>query len=242
MAVLVGGVVLVLHPLLQLAVAADATPARMQIDHSTLVPGLRLGWDRAPQAPAEPSISVAGSSHGTCDLSLTSSIAGPIAASVASGCVARVTVADAIVDALDRTLPAIACHMACIERTTVLGGVEADLLTLANDDIFIDSVRIRRVQEGCIRHSYVGSGSKLPQAYRCQAPPTVLAFTSTRYGEPGYAQLHGACPDQVRAGASEGGEMGAFNLLQQPQREANLRASLDEHLRFGLEAGFFFVT
>ena len=34
----------------------------------------------------------------------------------------------------------------------------------------------------------------------------------------------------------------AFRVLQQPQREANLRASLDEYLRFGLEAGLIFST
>jgi len=30
--------------------------------------------------------------------------------------------------------------------------------------------------------------------------------------------------------------------LKQPQRESNLRIALDEYLRFGLEAGIFFVT
>jgi hypothetical protein len=45
-----------------------------------------------------------------------------------------------------------------------------------------------------------------------------------------------------QAGAEDGSEMGVFSLLQQPQREANLRIALDEYLRFGLEAGIFFVT
>ena len=36
--------------------------------------------------------------------------------------------------------------------------------------------------------------------------------------------------------------MGAFCMLQQPQRLANLQIALDEYLRFGLEAGIFFVT
>jgi hypothetical protein len=36
--------------------------------------------------------------------------------------------------------------------------------------------------------------------------------------------------------------MGAFHFLQQVQRVRNVRASLDEYLRFGLEAGIFFVT
>ena len=36
--------------------------------------------------------------------------------------------------------------------------------------------------------------------------------------------------------------MGAFSFLKQPQRTANLQSNLEEYLRFGLEAGIFFVT
>jgi hypothetical protein len=36
--------------------------------------------------------------------------------------------------------------------------------------------------------------------------------------------------------------MGAFSFLKQPQREANLRAALDEYLRWGLEAGVLFAS
>ena len=69
----------------------------------------------------------------------------------------------------------------------------------------------------------------------------VPAFTSTRYGDPGYGQLHTSCPEQIRTGADDGSEMGAFHHLKQPQREANLSMALDEYLRFGLEAGILYV-
>ena len=36
--------------------------------------------------------------------------------------------------------------------------------------------------------------------------------------------------------------MGALHFLLAAQRVASLRARIDEHLRFGLEAGVFFVT
>ena len=36
--------------------------------------------------------------------------------------------------------------------------------------------------------------------------------------------------------------MGVTRQLHQPQRESNLRVRLDEYLRFGLEAGWFFAT
>jgi tail protein P2 I len=68
------------------------------------------------------------------------------------------------------------------------------------------------------------------------------AFTASRYGRAAYGQLSATCPTQITTGADDGAEMGAFNSLQGAVREANLRAALTEHLRFGLEAGIFYVT
>jgi hypothetical protein len=70
----------------------------------------------------------------------------------------------------------------------------------------------------------------------------VPSFSSLRYGAPDYAQLRGSCPAQIRAGASDESEMGAFHDLFQPQRETNLKVRLEEYLRFGLEAGSFYET
>jgi len=67
-------------------------------------------------------------------------------------------------------------------------------------------------------------------------------FTSTRYSDPAYGQLSLACPPEIQTGAEDGSEMGVFSFLKQPQRTANLQANLEEYLRFGLEAGIFFVT
>ena len=67
-------------------------------------------------------------------------------------------------------------------------------------------------------------------------------FTSVTYGDPGYAQLRQACPEEIWTGAEDGAEMGVFNSLKQPQREANLHNSLDEYLRFGMVAGIFYMT
>jgi hypothetical protein len=67
-------------------------------------------------------------------------------------------------------------------------------------------------------------------------------FVSRELGDPGYGQLESRCALQLRTGAESGAEMGAFEFLKQAQREANLRDALDEYLRFGLEAGLFFVT
>lgn len=89
--------------------------------------------------------------------------------------------------------------------------------------------------------------NRSPDISMCEAIKTgvtswlVPAFTSKQYGNPGYGQLHASCPEQIKTGADDGSEMGAFHHLMQPQREANLRAVLDEYLRFGLKAGIFYV-
>lgn len=61
-------------------------------------------------------------------------------------------------------------------------------------------------------------------------------FLSRRYGDPALGQLEARCPRPIREGASSGAEMGAFEHLKQPQREANLRDALHEYLRLGLSA------
>ena len=81
-----------------------------------------------------------------------------------------------------------------------------------------------------------------PAEARARAHPAHPAFTSIHYAEPGYGQLASTCPRQIRTGAADGGEMGAFNQLEQPQREANLRLRLEEYMPFGLEPGVIHVT
>jgi hypothetical protein len=67
-------------------------------------------------------------------------------------------------------------------------------------------------------------------------------LVSRRYGDPGFGQLELHCATQIRTGAESGAEMGAFEFLKQPQREANLRDALAEYLRVGLEARLIYVT
>jgi hypothetical protein len=140
-----------------------------------------------------------------------------------------------------------------IEKCTMLGGVNVRSLEAGNS-IFTGLVLVERRQGGCVRFSYVSDVSKTPRRFRCQ-PDLALtdvtdaderaairarmnpSFTSDDYGHFGYCQISRACADEIRAGAEDGSEMGVFSFLKNPQREANLRASLDEFLRFGLEAG-----
>ena len=67
-------------------------------------------------------------------------------------------------------------------------------------------------------------------------------FSTRRYGTPGYGQLATTCADEIKRGADDESELGAFHDLYQPQREANLRARLDEYTPAGSNAGIIFVS
>ena len=157
-----------------------------------------------------------------------------------------------------------------VERCTVFGEVRVREMTLGSESLFTDRVTVDRLQSGCVRFSYVPPGSLTPRRFRCQPdlalrrraealglrsatelPPAerrrVLrrlrpSFTAVRYGEPAYAQLAASAAEAIRTGAEDGAEMGVWSLLKHPQRLANLRASLEDYLRFGLEAGLLFAT
>ncbi|MBB4986724.1 MULTISPECIES: hypothetical protein [Streptomyces] len=147
-----------------------------------------------------------------------------------------------------------------LRECTVIGGIHADVLDASNSllvavrapgDVREAAVWARRRQEGCLRFSYVPEDSRTGRRYRCRPDPadppgTRRAdrphFTSLRFGDPAYAQLGTATPDTVRRGADDESEMGATHLLFTPRRESDLLLRLDEYLRFGLEAGFFYAT
>jgi hypothetical protein len=62
-------------------------------------------------------------------------------------------------------------------------------------------------------------------------------FNSIRYGTPSYCQLSENCAKEIKRGADDESEMGAFHDLFQPQREANLRIRLDEYIPAGADVG-----
>ncbi|MEI2579932.1 hypothetical protein [Scytonema sp. PRP1] len=160
--------------------------------------------------------------------------------------------------------------IAKIVRTTILGLISVQEIELAENSIFTGYVTSDRKQQGCVRFCYLPLESHVPRRYYCQpnlaleqrakelnlesisdlsvlenmriqAQMTPL-FTSRRYSHPGYCQLSQRTRVEIRQGADDEAEMGAFHDLYQPQRETNLRVRLDEYLRFGLEAGIIYVT
>lgn len=167
----------------------------------------------------------------------------------------NVSIADSIVDATNEAAAAFAAANGTdvggtlqIADSTVIGTVHTLELKLASNTIFMSDVRSEKKQQGCVRFCYLPLTSVVPRRYRCQPEEESDAlrvkpqFTSLAYGDPGYGQLALRTPPQVRAGADDEAEMGALHELYEPQRETNLRIRLKEYLRFGLEAGIFYVT
>jgi hypothetical protein len=67
-------------------------------------------------------------------------------------------------------------------------------------------------------------------------------FNSTRYGTPAYCQLADLCAVEIKHGADDESELGVFHDLFQPQREANLRARLDEYTPAGASINVIFAN
>lgn len=157
------------------------------------------------------------------------------------------------------------------KRCTVFGVVQVHAIELAENSIFDDCVNVARRQLGCMRFCYVPHDCRTPRRYSCQpdlVSEPILAdfargaisaqerdrrltierqrvepqFTDRRYGRPGYGQLADTCAIEIKRGADDESEMGAFHDLFQPQREANLRARLDEFTPAGADAGIIFAS
>lgn len=84
--------------------------------------------------------------------------------------------------------------------------------------------------------------TKQQQAQERETERVRPRFNGLRYGTPTYCQLALACAPEIKRGADDESEMGVFHHLYQPQREANLRARLDEYTPAGMEAGIIFAS
>lgn len=127
-----------------------------------------------------------------------------------------------------------------IEGCTVVGTVHAAEMEASDAILQGTSIVVDRRQTGYVRYSHVPADGQVPRRYACHADPAV--FASLRFGDPRYCLLHPASPQQLRCGASDGGEMGVFHHVGAPQRIAALNVRLEEYLRFGLEAGLIVAT
>ncbi|HEY9852411.1 MAG TPA: hypothetical protein V6D28_23260 [Leptolyngbyaceae cyanobacterium] len=225
---------------------------RLRLVHCTLVPGLTVTTDGTPQHPESPSLII---DRADIIVEIESCILGGLRVDKN----AEVKISNSIVDAtsdsefaytaLDKTA---AGGSLTIKNSTIIGQVHTVEMPLASNTIFgselAKPVLVEKQQLGCVRFCYLNLNYLVPPRYNCQPKTTEDAaliypqFTSTRYGDAAYYQLSQRCAIEIRQGADDRSEMGAFHDLYQAQRETNLRVRLDEYLRFGLEAGILYVT
>ncbi|MET4134333.1 hypothetical protein [Pseudarthrobacter sp. PvP090] len=235
------------------------------IRHCTLVPGWDLDCDCLPGRPDDPSITV---DRTRARIVVEHSIIGSVvvAADERREDPGVIAVSDTILDATSPDRLAFSsddgqlafAHLT-IARCTVVGEVLVHAVDLVDNSIFTSPLRVARRQIGCVRYTYLPPGSRTPRRYHCQPDAAIAAaaddvraaqaaerlqpaFTSLRYGHPGYGQLADPVPDEIWRGADDEAELGAFHDLYQPQRAANLGARLDEYIPAGTETGIYFIT
>ena len=234
---------------------------RLRLLDCTLVPGLGLGPEGDPVEGSEPSLRIEDDAGEVEVVEVDRCVLGGLR--VAEGSEVRVT--DSVIDATDSTNVAFAAPdgegaggRLNVKNSTIIGKVHARSIELASNTILLSDlvedddweapVDCERLQEGCVRFSYLPLDSRAPRRHRCRPESEAEAgrvrpqFTSLRYGDPGYCQLGHLCAAEIVRGADDESEMGVFHDLHAPQREANLRARLEEYLRFGLEAGILYAT
>ena len=231
---------------------------KMYIQDCTLLPGSSPAFDTVPQQPAQSRLFIA---MANVEVKIDKSILGAIAVNEE----ASVSITNSIIDATDENKTAYSGlnylkngGRLSVVNSTIIGKVRTVVMDFASNTIFLaalktspsdfPSVYAERIQEGCVRFSYVTPGARLPRKYHCQPEPDSASpagvrpvFTSLQYGDPGYCQLSQLCSIKIRQGADDDSEMGVFHDLYQPQRIQNLKTRLNEYLRFGLEAGVYFA-
>ena len=246
---------------LQVPAIAGNALAELAIRHCTLVPGLALAPDATPLHPDDPSLLVA---IGDMAVTIERSILGGVRMHAQS----TLSATDSIIDATSMEGVAYANEDTTVSggaltlsQCTVIGRVRAQTLALVSNSILLAdqaslpaaeqwpaAILAERLQEGCIRFSYLPPSVRVPRRYQClpESADTVddgtPHFTTLRYGFPAYAQLAPSSGTRLLMGADNECQPGAFNFVYAQQRETNLRVRLAEYLRIGLEAGVFYES
>lgn len=217
----------------------------LKVKHSTIL-SARKGDDKFSCMGI-----TAGDKAHDLSIEVSRSILGPLRVSAARAL--SIAIKDSIIDenatgiAIGPDTEAAGWSAPCVfERATLFGKVRVQEL-IASETIFSEELVVQRRQVGYMRFCYAPPQSQTPIKFRCQPGNSAAAvvqpcFSSTRYGNPAYAQLSQFCPEAIRTGAQDGSEIGVFEHLRQPQREENLRSVIDEYLKQDLQAGFFYET
>jgi hypothetical protein len=239
------------------APAGTNSLTNLVVAHCTLVPGWALTPTGAP-VPAYANLPTLLVETAGLHLEIEKSVVGTLWVSAA----ATATLSDSIVDATNTTQVAYAAADGnsgggglTLQSCTVIGKAHASLLTLVSDSIVLAAPAASdkwpyplwadRLQQGCVRFSYLPQTASIPRQYECAVhaagAPQPL-FYSLQYGDPGYCKLLASTDDAIRRGAEDEGEMGAFHFVLAPLRESDLQVRLQEYLPAGMEIGIVYQT
>jgi hypothetical protein len=178
----------------------------------------------------------------------------------ASGVVETMSLSDTIIQALPDETGGLAFDLPDgtveLSRCTVIGPSRVHRADIS-ECILRDIMLVDDTQHGCVRFSAWASGSVLPRQFQSvRVAAGAGLFTSTDYGQPGYAQLlpradtailpgsptSGAHAPTISAGAADGSEMGVFAREQAPTKLRGLITKLGEYMPAGLTPVPILVT
>ncbi|MCB9744492.1 MAG: hypothetical protein H6741_19745 [Alphaproteobacteria bacterium] len=152
---------------------------------------------------------------------------------------------------------------ASLQRCTVLGATRLARMPLAEDCVFRGEVQVEDRSRGAVRFCALPESALTPPRSRCQpeqallslqqagAPPEdleaarlrlALRFEALSPSAPAFGQLSPACAAELRFGASDGGELGAFHHLATAWRSRAVTETLAEHLPPGVTADLLYAT
>jgi hypothetical protein len=221
--------------------------ARVTLRHMTLDPG---GVDAMGNVIRPVPIRISGNVE---TLVIDHSIVGRIFVD-GTGELTNLVIRDSIVDGRRSAAPAISvpAGRVTLERVTVFGEVAVEWL-YATDSLLTGFTNVTNTQEGCFRFSSVlerrdpdnpaSPHSRVPHPYESHFVNEFnAAFTSTVFGQPGYAQLAESAPEFLLRGAENRSEVGAFSALLSPVKFDSLRAKVEEFAPFGLLPVYVFET
>ncbi len=173
-------------------------------------------------------------------LAIVRSTLGPVTLAEAG----EIAISDSILDAGALTVPALTAPEAdlLMDRATVFGGMALRAVDIS-DAILAGEVVARERFRGCIRYSLLAPGGETPRKHRvirtdaATGAPVQPPFLSRDRRDPAYLRLDPEGDARILTGASDGGEMGAFNGARLGELLAGLRARLAEHTPAGLRTG-----
>ncbi|MES2717460.1 MAG: phage tail protein [Pseudomonadota bacterium] len=233
-----------------------AAVARLELIGCTLAPGGHSLRDGS-RAPLQPALHLADG-HGfadpadllafvpTPDIVLQRCISGALAVDARHA----LTIEDSIVDAGQGfgEVPASALAIAAATNPATGWAARLDFSGLTcfgavrvaaiggQGGLFSQRLAVLDNQRGCIQWSaFSGDADRLPPNHFCvSARQARVVFTSTRFNDPGYAQLARETDRRVREQGPGDDAMGAFGFLLEAHKWTNLQVRLREFMPVGV--------